>query len=110
MKLILLPGIHGKEILFDDFIVYLAPDIDAEVMALPDHGRQSYTRLTELISALLPIDEDYVLLGESFSGVIAKRIAESHQASLEVQSAVGEGTTFTFTVPLSDRGASSAAG
>jgi signal transduction histidine kinase len=41
---------------------------------------------------------------------IAKRIAESHQASLEVQSAVGEGTTFTFTVPLSDRGASSAAG
>jgi len=82
MKLILLPGIHGKETLFDDFIVYLAPDIDAEVMALPDHGRQSYTRLTELISALLPIDEDYVLLGESFSGVIARRIADTRPRRL----------------------------
>lgn len=82
MKLILLPGIHGKEALLDDFIVYLAADIDTEVIALPGQGRQTYTRLTELVSDALPLDEDYVLLGESFSSVIAKRIADTQPRRL----------------------------
>jgi len=76
MKLVLLPGMHGKEALLDDFATYLSADADPEVIALPDHGRQSYSRLAELSLDWLPRDEDYVLLAESFSSVIAKKIVE----------------------------------
>lgn len=82
MKLILLPGIYGTDALFDDFLAYLPPSVETQALPLPAHGRQSYSRLTELVARSLPVAEDYVLLAESYSCVIAKKITALRPGNL----------------------------
>jgi hypothetical protein len=77
MKLILLPGIYGTKALFGDFLQHLSPAIEPMVISLPTGDERDYDRIVDHVVGLLPEDEDYVILAESFSGAIAKEISEN---------------------------------
>ncbi len=74
MKLVLLPGLDGTGDLFQPFISYLSPEIDAQVISYSTGKKQNYSELTQHVIEQLPQD-DFVLIAESFSGYIAYNIA-----------------------------------
>jgi pimeloyl-ACP methyl ester carboxylesterase len=76
MKLILLPGMDGTGRLFFP-LVNLIPDIDVEIIPLPETGPQDYDSLTEWVGSKLPAT-DFVLLAESFSGPIAAKLSRQN--------------------------------
>jgi pimeloyl-ACP methyl ester carboxylesterase len=80
--LILLPGLDGTGILFEPLLKELPAAIVPQVVPLPKHSSMSYKVLVPAISACLPVDRPYYLLGESFSGPISLMIAESHPKGL----------------------------
>lgn len=49
-------------------------------------------------SAKISADEKSTGLGLA----IVKKIVEAHQGTVEVESVIGKGTTFTFTLPISN--------
>jgi pimeloyl-[acyl-carrier protein] methyl ester esterase len=73
--LVLLPGMDGTGKLFTEFLKVLDPDFNATIIAYPKDAPASYAELEVLVRAALPADRPFVLLGESFSGPIAIRIA-----------------------------------
>ncbi|MDT8386224.1 MAG: alpha/beta hydrolase [Thiogranum sp.] len=75
MKLVLLPGLHGTADLFQPFAQALPGWIDPQVIAYPTHEKLSYTELAEYVMQRLPGEDDYVLLGESFSGPVVHAVA-----------------------------------
>lgn len=79
MRLLLLPGLDGTGDLFAPFTdaVASAPGLglQATVLRYPTQQVMDYAALTDLARAALPTDEPFVLLGESFSGPIAIRLA-----------------------------------
>jgi pimeloyl-ACP methyl ester carboxylesterase len=60
-----------------DFAAALGSRIETHVVSYPPDPTLGYTELEALVSASLPTDRPYVLLGESFSGPIAISIAAS---------------------------------
>jgi pimeloyl-ACP methyl ester carboxylesterase len=74
MQLILLPGLDGTGELFRPLLPYLGQQA-RQVLPLPRTASQGYADLTNSILAQLPKNEDFVLLGESFSGALALKIA-----------------------------------
>ena len=75
VALVLLPGMDGTGELFDDFLRALGPGIRPVVVAYPLDRALNYDQLEGVVRLNLPLDEPYVLLGESFSGPIAVSIA-----------------------------------
>ncbi len=75
MKLVLLPGLHGTADLFQPFMQALPGWVDCQVIAYPTHDKLSYTQLAEYVMQRLPAEDDYVLLGESFSGPVVHAVA-----------------------------------
>jgi pimeloyl-[acyl-carrier protein] methyl ester esterase len=73
--LILLPGLDGTGVLFDRFVEALPDDIDPIVIRYPGDVDLSYDELLTLIEAQLPAERPFVVLGESFSGPLALRLA-----------------------------------
>jgi pimeloyl-ACP methyl ester carboxylesterase len=73
--LVLLPGLDGTGKLFREFVRTLGSDIDAQIVSYPKDEPLGYEELEGLARAALPHDRPFVLLGESFSGPIAIRIA-----------------------------------
>lgn len=73
--LVLLPGLDGTGKLFSAFVRELGSDLDTEIIAYPVDQPMGYEELEALVRARLPGDRRFVLLGESFSGPIAIRIA-----------------------------------
>jgi isopenicillin N synthase-like dioxygenase len=80
--LVLLPGLDGTGKLFTDFVQALAPAIDSQVVAYPKDEPLGYQDLELLVRAALPRDRPFMVLGESFSGPIAIRIAAQPPAGL----------------------------
>lgn len=74
MKLLLLPGMDGTGIFFEPLRERLGPEWDVEVITYPSDGPQDYQTLERITQSRLPQNEDYVLVGESFSGPIAYSI------------------------------------
>jgi pimeloyl-[acyl-carrier protein] methyl ester esterase len=74
MKLIMLPGMDGTGMLFEPLRESLGSEWDVEVINYPSNGPQDYETLKRHAQSRLPQNEDYVLLGESFSGPIAYSI------------------------------------
>jgi pimeloyl-ACP methyl ester carboxylesterase len=76
-RLILLPGLDGTGRLSKDFLHALVESgiDDASVLAYPADRPLGYEALTAFARAALPKRAPFVLLGESFSGPIALRIA-----------------------------------
>lgn len=77
MRCIVLPGMDGTGELLSDFVAAMAPAFDTEVVAYPRDRPLGYDELVARVRPQLPIDEPYLLIGESFSGPIAIRLAAS---------------------------------
>ncbi len=82
LSLILLPGLDGTGKFLADFIQALDTDIDARIIGYPTDVPLGYEELERRVRAALPQDRPFVLLGESFSGPIAVRIAADAPAGL----------------------------
>ena len=73
--LILLPGLDGTGKLFTEFLKALDLGVRANVVPYPPDVPLGYDELESLVRAVLPAHRPFVLLGESFSGPLAIRIA-----------------------------------
>lgn len=82
MRLILLPGLDGTGRLFSPLLQVLPPHIQATVITYPPDERRSYSELCERVAALLPPNEPFVIVAESFSGPIAIRLAAASYPNL----------------------------
>jgi pimeloyl-ACP methyl ester carboxylesterase len=73
--LVLLPGLDGTGKLFRPFVEALGDLVATEVVSYPADEPLGYEELEARVCDLLQRDRPFVLLGESFSGPIAIRIA-----------------------------------
>lgn len=73
--LVLLPGLDGTGKLCAEFVRELGARIVCHIVGYPKDRPLGYEELEKRVLAALPEDRPYVLLGESFSGPIAIRIA-----------------------------------
>jgi pimeloyl-[acyl-carrier protein] methyl ester esterase len=80
--LVLLPGLDGTGKLFSEFVKSLGSGVDSRIVAYPKDRALGYDELEALVLAALPRDRRFILLGESFSGPIAIRIAARSPAGL----------------------------
>lgn len=80
--LILLPGLDGTGILFSQFVEAIGSCVPTRVVAYPTDQPLGYAELEALVREALPRDRPYVVLGESFSGPIAIRLAAGRPAGL----------------------------
>jgi pimeloyl-ACP methyl ester carboxylesterase len=79
---VLLPGLDGTGKLFAEFVQVLGPAVESQIVAYPKNEPLGYRELEALARAALPRDRPFVVLGESFSGPIAIRIAARPPAGL----------------------------
>jgi pimeloyl-[acyl-carrier protein] methyl ester esterase len=73
--LVLLPGLDGTGKLFSAIVSELGAGVDSHIVAYPTDQVLGYDELEALVRAALPRDRPFALLGESFSGPLAIRIA-----------------------------------
>ncbi len=73
---VLLPGLHGSRALFASFVALAPSWARCRPLALPSIGGQSFDEIAEVLLPELRALEGFVLLGESFSGPIAARLAD----------------------------------
>ena len=73
--LVLLPGLDGTGKLFTRFVDSIAPAATTQIVSYPPDMPLGYEELEALITAALPLQRPFFLLGESFSGPLAIRIA-----------------------------------
>jgi pimeloyl-[acyl-carrier protein] methyl ester esterase len=73
--LVLLPGMDGSGLLFDDFIAALGGAVRPQVIAYPADRALGYAELVALVRSRLPANQPYYLLGESFSSPVAIALA-----------------------------------
>jgi pimeloyl-ACP methyl ester carboxylesterase len=79
---VLLPGLDGTGKLFAEFVQVLGSAVESQIVAYPKDEPLGYRELEVLARAALPRDRPFVVLGESFSGPIAIRIAAQPPAAL----------------------------
>lgn len=75
MKLVLLPGLDGTGLLFRPLIDSLPIGTDVLIVSYPTDKFLGYSELVNFVLRQFPSDEDFILIGESFSGPIAYQIA-----------------------------------
>jgi pimeloyl-ACP methyl ester carboxylesterase len=80
--LVLLPGLDGTGALLAGFRRALPAGIRTVIVSYPPDREIDHAGLESIARALLPRDEPFVLLAESFSGPIGISIAASHPAGL----------------------------
>jgi len=83
MKLVLLPGLDGTGVLFRPFLAALPPDIEPVVVSYPTQKPLGYGELLSLVQAKIPMHEPFALLGESFGGPLALRVAAARPQGLQ---------------------------
>lgn len=71
ISLILLPGMHGSGHLFTPLLRVLPDFIKPVPFSYPPNQPLDYNGHLDIVMAALPVDEPFVLLGESFSGPLA---------------------------------------
>jgi pimeloyl-ACP methyl ester carboxylesterase len=81
-QLVLLPGLDGTGKLFAEFLKALDLRASANVVPYPPDVPLGYDELEPLVRAALPTQGPFVLLGESFSGPLAIRIAANPPPAL----------------------------
>jgi pimeloyl-ACP methyl ester carboxylesterase len=80
--LVVLPGMDGSGELLSEFVAEFGDDIPRIVVRYPPDRPLGYPELETFVRTLLPKNEPYVLLAESFSGPIAISIASSQPSEL----------------------------
>ena len=73
--LVLLPGMDGTGKLFAPLLAALSPRLHVIVVRYPTAVPLDYEDLVGLARAELPAEEEFVILGESFSGPVAVSLA-----------------------------------
>jgi pimeloyl-ACP methyl ester carboxylesterase len=76
MRLVLLPGLDGTGELFQSFLKVLPLSFTPQVVSYPTDQYLTYKELVSLVQTVLPREEPFVLLGESFSGPLSIKVAE----------------------------------
>ena len=74
-SIVLLPGLDGTGELFAPLVAAWGDRFRTQVVSYPRAERLGYAALADRVRALLPQDEDYVLLAESFSGPLGVMLA-----------------------------------
>lgn len=74
-SVVLLPGMDGTGELFAPLVAAWGDQVRAQVVSYPGAERLGYAALADRVRALLPRNEDYVLLAESFSGPLGVMLA-----------------------------------
>jgi pimeloyl-ACP methyl ester carboxylesterase len=74
---LLLPGLEGTGRLFDRFLRAATGALELRVLSFPPDRFEGYQALAERLGKSLPADRPFALLGESFSGPLALRLAAS---------------------------------
>jgi pimeloyl-ACP methyl ester carboxylesterase len=82
LTLVLLPGMDGTGIFFEDFAAVAQPEFGPIIVRYPDDPSRGYAGLEPVARAALPRDKPFLILGESFSGPIAISIAASNPPGL----------------------------
>ncbi len=72
---LVLPGMDGATKLLGDFAKALQPTADVLLVDLPNDRVAGYDELADIIRSQLPKTMRYYLLGYSFSGPLAIRLA-----------------------------------
>lgn len=80
--IVLLPGMDGTGLLFDAFVDALGQQFSVIRVSYPVDSAMDYQQLESLARLALPVQGDYLILGESFSGPIAIALAASRPAGL----------------------------
>jgi pimeloyl-[acyl-carrier protein] methyl ester esterase len=80
--LVLLPGLDGTGKLLMQFAAALSPGVECSIIPYPLNQQLGYDELEEIARALLPVNRDYILLGESFGGPLAIRLAAQQPQGL----------------------------
>ena len=73
--LVLMPGLDGTGLLFRPLLKALPEFIKPIIVSYPTDKILGYDKLTSYIVEHLPNDEPFVLLGESFGGPLALKVA-----------------------------------
>lgn len=73
--LVLLPGMDGTGDLFEPLLAAIGDAFPTLIVRYPTAVQLDYQALAELVRQSLPDDRPYVILGESFSGPIAIKLA-----------------------------------
>ena len=76
-QLIILPGLDGTGTRLAPFLREMQRAVPTRIIGYPPDRPMGYAELESLVRASLPQTGPYVLLGESFSGPIAIRLAAS---------------------------------
>jgi len=82
IPLILLPGLDGTGLLFEPFLAALPPTIAPIVVRYPGDRELSYAELLPFVTRAIPASGPFSLLGESFSGPLAIKVASARPAGL----------------------------
>lgn len=80
MTLLILPGMDGSGLMHEAFIAALGPGIDVRPVRYPGEAVQGYDELERIARAAVPESGEVFVLGESFSGPLAVRLAAAHPA------------------------------
>jgi len=83
MRCLVLPGLDGGGALLTDFLAALRPRHDAHALAYPGDPALGYDELVDWVWPHLPAYEPFALIGESFSGPIAIRLAARRPPQLQ---------------------------
>ncbi|MBD3675032.1 MAG: hypothetical protein HUJ26_16055, partial [Planctomycetaceae bacterium] len=82
IKIILLPGMDGTGELLECFVERAPQKFEPFVVPLPQKALSSYPELADRVIRHIPINEPFLLLGESFSGPLALEIASRQLTDL----------------------------
>lgn len=88
---LLLPGLDGTGRLFEPFVARASGALDFRILSYPPRHFMGYEALAERALEELPKDRPFALLGESFGGPLAIRVAAASPPGL-----VGLVLTSTF--------------
>jgi pimeloyl-ACP methyl ester carboxylesterase len=80
---LLLPGMDGTGILFKKFVRLLPDGVDAKVVSYPEDKYLTYEQLAERVICVLPVNEPYVIVAESYSGPVAALLAARPVGNLQ---------------------------
>jgi pimeloyl-ACP methyl ester carboxylesterase len=75
LHIILLPGLDGTGRLFGPFLATASELLDFQVLSYPVDRFLGYDALASRVRGALPADRPFLLLGESFGGPLALRVA-----------------------------------
>lgn len=84
VTLVLLPGLDGTGVLFEPLVAALPAHITPHVISYPGDVALDYEQLHAYVMERLPPAGSFAILGESFSGPIALRIACSEKRTSAV--------------------------